>query len=76
MTRWLVPDWKEAHRFWSVQITILGAIFSGAWVALPAFQGIIRPGIFAAICIGVSVLTVVLRLIDQPSIPTQGDPNV
>ena len=72
---WLVPDWKQAHRFWSVQITLLGAVFSGAWVALPAFQSVLKPHEFAVVCIAVSVCTVVLRLIDQPNVPTQGDPN-
>ena len=72
---WLIPDWKQAHKFWSVQITVLGAIFSGIWVAVPAFQSALRPRDYAVLCITVSVVTVVLRLLDQPSVPEKGDPN-
>jgi hypothetical protein len=72
----LIPDWRQAHSFWSIQISLLGAIFSGAWVALPAFQGYLPPTYFAVVCIVVSILVVLLRLIDQPNVPTRGDPSV
>lgn len=71
-----IPDWKYAHRFWSIQISIVGAIFSGLWVAMPALQYFIPPRPYVGCCIAVSVLVVVTRILDQPSVPTVGDPNV
>jgi hypothetical protein len=70
-----IPDWKFAHKFWSIQISIVGAILSGAWVALPAFQYIVPPREFVLLSIAVSVAVVVARMIDQPNLPTVGDPN-
>ena len=61
----LVPDWKKAHKFWSVQFALLGAVASGLWVAVPAFQGILPPHYFAAACIGASVIAIGLRLVNQ-----------
>jgi hypothetical protein len=53
----------------------VGAILSGAWVALPAFQYIVPPREFVLLSIAVSVAVVVARMIDQPSLPTVGNPN-
>ena len=69
------PDAKYWHRLWSVRISLLGAAFTGLWAALPAFQNTINPIHFALLCVAVSIATVVLRLLDQPSVPRTGDPN-
>lgn len=61
----LVPDWKFAWRFLSVQFALLGAVASGLWAAVPAFQGVVPPTKFAILCVGASVLAVLLRLINQ-----------
>ena len=70
-----IPDWKFAHKFWSIQISIVGAILSGAWVAVPAFQYLLPPREFVCFSIAVSVAVVLARMIDQPNLPTVGDPN-
>ena len=63
------------HKLWSVRVSLVGATFTGIWAALPSFQNLLHPAVFAAICVIVSIATVVARLLDQPSIPRVGDPN-
>jgi hypothetical protein len=70
-----IPDWKYAHKFFSVEISIAGGILSGLWVAIPAFQYLIPPIPYVCFCIGVSVAVVVARMIDQPATRVEGDPN-
>ena len=69
-----IPDWKYAHKFFSVEISIAGAILSGLWVAIPAVQYIIPPIPYVCFCMGVSVAAVVARMIDQPATRVVGDP--
>ena len=71
----LDPDAKYWHRLWSVRISLIGAAFTGLWTAMPAFQSVLRPVHFAFACVLISVATVMLRLLDQPSVPRVGDPN-
>ena len=66
------PVW---HKLWSVRVSLVGATFTGVWAALPSFQNLLHPWMFAVICVFVSIATVVARLLDQPSLPKVGDPN-
>ncbi len=65
---WFIPEWRIAHRLWSVRVAVLWAVISGAWVALPAFQGFLPPLEFAALCIAFSVAMVLARLTHQPGV--------
>lgn len=62
----LIPDWKNAHKFFSVQVSIFWGIVSGAYVALPAFQGMLSPVGFGLLCVVMSVALVLARLTNQP----------
>lgn len=70
------PDARYWHRLRSVQVSLFGAVLSGLWAAVPAFQYLVPPIPFICICVAVSLAVVAARLIDQPSIPRTGDPNV
>ena len=70
------PDAKYWHRLASVQVSLVGAALSGLWAATPAFQYLMPPIWFACTCVVISIGVVAARLIDQPSIPKAGDPNV
>ena len=63
------PDWRIAHRMWSVQLSVLWAIVGGLWVALPAFQSWLHPVAFASICVGFSLAILFARLTNQPGLP-------
>ena len=63
------PDWRIAHRMWSVQLSVLWAILCGLWAALPALQSWFSPEHFALICVGFALLILVGRLVNQPSLP-------
>lgn len=60
----LIDDWTKAWKYWSVQISILGAALSAAWAALPADTRAMIPG---AQWIGLALFVMVLvtRLIQQ-----------
>ena len=74
MTRWLVPDWRQAHKFWSVQLIVLGAIFTGVASVLGAFGGSLwvqdHPFAFLGIAAAVNVAALAGRLVDQPNVPS------
>ena len=70
-----IPDWKYAHKFFSIQISIVGGILCGLWIALPAMQVLFPPREYVAFCIAVSVAVVVARMVDQPTTRVAGDPN-
>ncbi len=66
--RELIPEWRLAHRFWSVRIAIFWSIVAGLYVALPAFYGFVSPVTFALISIGFSVAICIARLTHQPGL--------
>lgn len=63
---WAVPEWRRAHKLWSVRVAVFWAVLSGAYVALPAFMGAMPPWVFALLCVGMSVALVLARLAKQP----------
>lgn len=68
LDRYAVDNWRVAHKLWSVRIAIFWSIFSGLWVALPAFQGVISPIYFALLCIGFTLTLLFARLTHQPGL--------
>ena len=63
------PDWRYAHKFWSVQLSMVWAIVGGLWIALPAFQTWLTPIPFACICVGFSLAILFARLTNQQGLP-------
>lgn len=63
------PDWRVAHRTWSVQLSILWALLCGGYMALPAFQNWMSPVYFALTCMIGALLILFGRLANQPSLP-------
>ena len=63
------PVWRQFHRLRSVQVALFWAVVAGAWVALPAFQGMVPPGVFAGFCIAFSLAICFARLTKQPGLP-------
>ena len=61
----LIDDLRRAHRFWSVQLSAVGAAFSAAWIALPADTRALVPG---AQWIGLALFLAIglARLLHQP----------
>lgn len=74
MSRWLVPDWKQAPKFWSVQLIILGAAFTGIASVIGAFGGSLwvqnHPFAFLAIAAFVNIMALAGRIVDQPNVPS------
>jgi hypothetical protein len=34
--RWLIDEWKSAHKLWSIRISALSAAIMASWTYLPA----------------------------------------
>jgi len=67
---WFLPtnQLKMVHKLWTVRFAFIGAILSGAYAAVPAFQSAVSPVQFACLCIGISVAIVIARVVNQSGI--------
>jgi hypothetical protein len=62
----LIPDWKQAWRWFSVQASFLNMAFLATWALLPPrFQNAIPEEWVFGIAIGLLVLGVAGRVVDQ-----------
>lgn len=68
----LVPDIADWHKWWSVRFAALGAVTTVASVVFPGVLGFVnpfeRPGTYAAVSTAFLLVTLVSRLVDQPSL--------
>lgn len=66
----LVPDWRSAWRWFSVQAFAAIALLPMVWASLPAdLKGYIPPGWGKYIVIGIALAGVIGRMIDQKKAP-------
>ena len=63
------PDWRYAHRMWSVQLSVLWAVLCGFYAVLPALQSWFTPGHLVLISCGCALLILAARLVNQPWLP-------
>lgn len=63
----LIDDVRQAYRFWSVRIAVIGAAVSAAWAALPPDTRTMIPG---AHWIGLAlfIATALARILHQPDL--------
>lgn len=61
----LINDWAKAWKFTSVQTALIIAVVSALYAAWPAFMSIVSPFWYAIGMVGLSLLVVVMRLIQQ-----------
>lgn len=64
----LVPDWKNAWRWWSVQLMLLNGILQAFWEAaqaIPEAWEVIPADWRGWITLGLLALALIARLIDQ-----------
>lgn len=60
-----VKNWREAHRFWSLQIAFGCMVLNGALIGLAAFVDFIDPWMFLGLNIGGYALVGLARLTRQ-----------
>jgi len=63
------PDWRLAHRMWSVQLSVLWALLCGFYAVLPALQTWFSPLQIVLISMGCALTILVARLVNQPWLP-------
>lgn len=68
MDKWFIPEWKIAHKLWTVRIAIFWAIVSGLYYALPAFQEWFSPIHFALLSVGFSLALLFARITKQTGV--------
>ena len=62
----LVPNYKDAWKWWSMQLLVLNGLLQGIWEAMPPDALAVIPQDWRGyITIGLLVLAGVVRLIDQ-----------
>lgn len=59
------PDWRRAHRLWSIQVALFCAALEGLWVAVPSLQGLVPERAFLALCVACPVAICIARLTKQ-----------
>ena len=63
----LLPDWKRiARRAWSIRLSIIAAMLSGAEVVLPLFIDVLPRNLFASLSFVAGVGAAVARVVSQP----------
>lgn len=63
----LIPDWKRRWRkLWSIRLAALSALLSGAELAVPYLDGLIRPHLLAALAAATAIGAALARLVAQP----------
>lgn len=66
----LVPNWRKARKWLSIQIPAINIAFLGTWAVLPQkFQDALPVWAVVAIAVALLVLGMVGRLIQQESKP-------
>lgn len=69
----LIPNWKQAHKFWSMKLNALKLGAVGAWFGLPAeWKSAVPPLWLGCAAAAVVALGMVLQLLDQ-ELPDQKD---
>lgn len=65
----LVDDWRQAHKFLSVQLSAINVALLGVWIELPAdIKSAIPSNLMACVAIGIAILSVIGRLANQPNV--------
>lgn len=68
MKNWLVPDWRDAWRWFSVRAMALSGAAGAAWLAVPDDLRAAVPEEYLGIgALVLSVLGIIGRLVDQSS---------
>jgi hypothetical protein len=68
----LTEDWKDAWKWFSVQLPIVNTAFLATWAALPAkFQDILPVGVVIGIAVALLIAGVVGRVINQTKVASE-----
>lgn len=61
----LVPDWKEAWKWFSVHAAVILAVINAAQASVPYVQSLLSPVQFAVVNAGLGIAIIWLRLLSQ-----------
>ncbi|HCJ30198.1 MAG TPA: hypothetical protein DHV63_13105 [Pseudomonas sp.] len=64
----LIPEWRKAWKLSSLQIAIRDAIINAAALGWTAFDGHVRPVLWASVNMFLGVAVAVARVIPQPKV--------
>lgn len=70
----IIEDWKKVLKHaWSVRLTLLASIFSGAEVILPAWTDSVPRGVMALLAMFVAIGSGISRFLAQKELRKNGD---
>lgn len=61
----LIPEWRTAHRMWSVRLGVIAALLYGLQPIIPHWEGVIPDWAYASLASLVAIAGVVARLLPQ-----------
>lgn len=61
----LIPEWRTAHKMWSVRLGIIAALLYSLQPVLPRWEGVIPDWAYASLATVVAIAGVVTRLLPQ-----------
>lgn len=65
----LIPDFARVYlKLWSVRLGALASLLGVLELALPMFEPFIPPRVFLALSVGVGILALIARAIQQPAL--------
>lgn len=69
MRRWLIPEWRKAHRMLSVQLSALLGLLSFLQVQiLPLYQFAVPAQYWPWVTAGFATAIILVRVVNQPSV--------
>ena len=75
MKRWLIPEWRRAHRMFSVQVSALLGVLSFLQVQiLPLYQFAVPAQYWPWVTAGFATAIIVVRLVHQSSVAGPAEP--
>jgi hypothetical protein len=66
--RFLVPNWRQWHRLWSVRIAAFWTVMELVWEVLPSLQDYMPPHLFLRLTIFFAIAILFARLTHQPGL--------
>ena len=64
----LSPDWKIAHKLWSIRVTLFWGAVCGLYAAWGAFQDMIPAPLFAGLSMVMCMAIMGARVLHQPGL--------
>lgn len=63
-----IPNWRDAHKFLTVQIAVFWGLVSAAFYLLPVIQEFVGTGVYVLLTITICIALPLARITHQPGL--------